>query len=239
MTASRISNTDLLGLYNLLEAHFGFLDWWPGDTRLEIMVGAVLAQQTSWKNVESVISNLKSSGSLDLDTIASMPLPKLERLVHPSGYFRQKARRLRGICASIKRDYGSLDALLSMETQKLRESLLGMDGIGEETCDSIILYAAEKPIFVVDAYTKRIMSRIFLTDPDITYGALQLLFHKCMPPNVRLFKDFHAQFVELGKSYCRKSNPICSKCPANLVCRFAPALRSSGASSTMYRAPSL
>lgn len=226
MTASGISGTNLLGLYGLLEAHFGFLDWWPGETRLEILVGAVLTQQTSWKNVELAISNLKGSGSLDLDSMASMPLPRLERLVRPSGYFRQKARRLRSICASIKRNYGSLDALLSLKTQKLRESLLEMDGIGKETCDSIILYAAEKPVFVVDAYTKRIMSRIFSTDPDIGYDDLQLLFHKRMNPDVRLFKDFHAQFVELGKGYCRKSYPICGSCPANSICRYARASRS-------------
>ena len=147
-------------IYRRLRRHFGFRDWWPGDSDFEVLVGAVLTQQTTWKNVEKAIANLKEADSLSMEKIASMDIRKLERLIRPSGYYRQKAKRLKGICARIKKEHGSLGNLLKLEKNGLRKELLSYNGIGMETADSIILYAAEKPVFVIDAYTKRAMHRI-------------------------------------------------------------------------------
>ncbi len=205
-------------IYKKLRSRFGFLDWWPGDTKFEIFVGAILTQQTSWKNVEKAIDNLKSAGCLDFDKISTMRVATLESLIKPSGFYRQKARRLIGICRSIKRDYGSLKRLFSLEESELRKVLLSYNGIGNETADSIILYAAEKPIFVIDAYTKRAMHRI---DPrikeEISYDQLQSYFESRLEKNLELYGDMHAQFVELGKRYCR-TKPACAECPLNDLC---------------------
>ena len=207
-------------IYKKLRRRFGFLDWWPGDTKFEIFAGAILTQQTSWRNVEKAIANLKRGGCLNLDKIATMRVATLESLIRPSGFYKQKARRLSGICRNIKKDYGSLHGLFSLPKDGLRKVLLSYNGIGNETADSIILYAAEKPIFVIDAYTKRAMHRI---DPrikeDIGYEQLQDYFESRMKENLNLYKDMHAQFVELGKQYC-KTKPLCAKCPANGICEY-------------------
>ena len=151
----------------------------------------------------------------------AMSIRKLERLVRPSGYYRQKAARLKGICTRIKRDHGSLGRLLKLEKDELREELLSYNGIGRETADSIILYAARKPVFVIDAYTKRAMHRI---DPsisaDIAYEELRRYFEERTENNTKLYNDFHAQFVELGKRYCTAARPSCAECPLRDICHF-------------------
>ena len=207
-------------IYKKLRQRFGFLDWWPGDTKFEIFVGAILTQQTSWRNVEKAIANLKSEDCLNLKTLSDIRVQKLESLIRPSGFYRQKARRLSGICKNVEKDYGSLHKLFSLEKGKLREVLLSYDGIGNETADSIILYAAEKPVFVIDAYTRRAMHRIDPTiKEDMAYDQLQGYFESRVEKRLDLYKDMHAQFAELGKRHCR-TKPLCAGCPMNDICRY-------------------
>jgi endonuclease-3 related protein len=207
-------------IYKKLRARFGFLDWWPGDTKFEIFVGAILTQQTSWNNVEKAIANLKAARCLNLEKISSLSTSSLESLIRPSGFYRQKARRLSGICKSVKKDYGSLRELFRLKKNELRKVLLSYNGIGNETADSIILYAAEKPIFVIDAYTKRAMHRITPNiAEDVDYDYLQEYFKGRIKMSLNLYKDMHAQFVELGKRYC-KTRPACAECPLNDVCEY-------------------
>ena len=207
-------------IYRKLRRRFGFLDWWPGETKDEILIGAVLTQQTSWKNVEKAIANLRAAGMLDIGSIASAGTGELEALVRPSGFYRQKAGRLRRICRFIKRSYGSLESLFSLDDGELRETLLALDGIGKETADSIILYAAGKPTFVVDSYTRRAMARIMGWSDERGYDELKGHFESGIRKDTSLFKDMHAQFVELGKNYCKK-RPLCGGCPLNSMCSYA------------------
>ncbi len=199
---------------------FGFLNWWPGDTKDEIFIGAILTQQTTWLNVEKAISNLKGSRALSIRALSRMETSDIEKLVRPSGYYRQKAGRLSSLSSKIISDYGSLSGLLSLDTKVLRKTLLDMRGIGPETADSIVLYAAGKPTFVIDAYTRRIMHRVFGIPADISYDSLKAVFESALPQKLELYKDFHAQFGELGKRYC-KTKPACGECPAAKLCRYA------------------
>lgn len=208
---------DLEGLYAKLRGAYGFRHWWPGETRLEIFVGAILTQNTSWTNVEKAIAGLKSEGALEFEALAGMRRATLERLIRPSRYYRQKAERLGYILSYVKRNYGTLDGFLDRDARALREELLGLKGIGEETADSIVLYAAGKPAFVIDAYTRRIMHRVYGTDEGIKYGELQACITRRIPRRVRLYKDFHAQLVEHAKAHCRKA-PACEGCPIRPQC---------------------
>ena len=207
-------------LYNLMRSRFGFLNWWPGDTEDDIFIGAILTQQTTWSNVEKAISNLRESQALSVSALSGMEAAEIERLVKPSGYYRQKANRLKSLSSTIISEHGSLDGLLSLSPKALRETLIKMKGIGPETADSIMLYAAGKPSFVIDAYTKRIMHRIFGTPLSIDYDSLKAVFESALPKKLELYKDFHAQFVELGKRYC-KTKPECGECPAALLCLYS------------------
>ncbi|MGC8538074.1 MAG: endonuclease III domain-containing protein [Candidatus Micrarchaeia archaeon] len=211
----------LMHLYSLSKERFGFLNWWPGDTQLEVIVGAVLTQQTSWNNVAKAIAALKSAKKLTLEDICSIKTEELENLIRPSGYYRQKAARLKGLCLHIKRNHSTLERFLSQKKDALREELLSINGIGRETADSIILYAAGKPIFVIDAYTKRILSRAFGMQEDVDYDYLQSMFHERISHSAKLYNDMHAQFVEIGKNYCTKSKPKCAACPLDKICRYA------------------
>ncbi|MGC8478702.1 MAG: endonuclease III domain-containing protein [Candidatus Micrarchaeia archaeon] len=210
-----------ISLYKALRKRFGFLHWWPGETKLEILVGAVLTQQTSWKNVEKAIAELKKANCIDLECLARINVHKLEKLIRQSGFYRQKAARLKGICSYIYRNYQGLDKLFEKDPQELRKELLSLNGIGKETADSIILYSAEKPVFVIDAYTRRSMSRITggAISEDVDYDALRIYFESSIPKELSLYKDFHAQFVELGKNYCR-TKPLCEECPLNSLCHY-------------------
>ncbi len=211
----------LMRLYSLSRKRFGFLNWWPGDGPFEVIVGAVLTQQTSWNNVAKAIAALKSAGKMTLNSICSIKTEELEKLIRPSGYYRQKSKRLKALCLHIKRKHSTLEAFLSQEKGALREELLSISGIGKETADSIILYAAGKPIFVIDAYTKRILSKVFGMQEDMDYDSMQAMFQERIRPNARLYNDMHAQFVEIGKNYCRKSEPACRACPINKMCAYA------------------
>lgn len=213
------SDRSLGRLYCLLRNRFGFQDWWPGETTDEIFISAILTQNTSWVNVEKAMLNLRRRHLLDISSISSSNLRTLETAIKPSGFYKQKARRLKNISSYICSKYGSLSKMLGADADTLRRELLSMDGIGPETADCILLYAAEKPIFVVDAYTRRIMSRIYNL-PEMEYEEMQELVTSGITKNVELYNDFHAQFVKLGKDYCKKNKPLCKNCPAKQICIY-------------------
>ncbi len=209
----------LLKIYRRMLAHFGPRDWWPADTPFEVMIGAILTQNTSWTNVEKAIRNLKSAHALGPDALFKMDLRRLKRMIRPTGYYNEKAKKLKNylrfyraepICASPQR-------MARMPLSEMRERLLNVKGIGPETADSILLYALEKPIFVVDAYTRRIFYRMGLTSENASYDELQGFFMRNLPENTELYNDYHAQIVALGKEYCR-NKPECGPCPLNEIC---------------------
>ena len=193
--------------------HFGPLHWWPGETPFEIMVGAILTQNTSWVNVERAIENLKKEGLLDPYKMFELPDERMKELIKPSGFFNVKTKRLKAFLEFFIREYnGDVEEMKKEDLSTLRKKLLSVNGIGKETADSILLYALDKPIFVVDAYTRRIFSRHGFVPQDIEYDDLQRFFMKNLPQDVSLYNEYHAQIVLTGKNYCRKT-PLCEKCP--------------------------
>ncbi len=205
----------LMDIYEHLFDAFGPQHWWPGETRFEIIVGAILTQNTSWANVAKAIASLKDAGCLEPDRLHALDAAELEPLIRSAGYFRLKAKRLRNFTQWLFDDYaGSLDALDDIETRRLREELLAISGIGPETADSILLYALDRPVFVVDTYTARVMVRHQLIEPDVNYEQLQYLFESNLEPDVAFFNEFHALLVHVGKDYC-KPKPKCPPCPLN------------------------
>lgn len=201
------------GLYHALYKSFGPQGWWPADTELECILGAILTQNTAWKNVERALGNLKKEGLISIEKLALIPTNVIAELIRPSGYFNQKAIRIKNFIRFLMENYdGDLQKMLEEDTEALREKLLVIKGIGPETADSILLYAAKKPIFVVDAYTHRILSRHGLIPEDSTYGEIQEVFMDSLPKDTQLFNEYHALFVRLGKEWCKKS-PICKGCP--------------------------
>ncbi len=200
-------------MYSLLERHYGPTHWWPGDTPFEIAIGAILTQNTAWTNVEKAISNLKEEQLLHPVSMLSVSVERLETAIRPSGYYRQKARRLRTFCEYLASNYDNdMQRMAGQPLETLRDELLGLNGIGPETADDILLYACEKPMFVVDTYTRRILSRHAMVSEEIGYNALQTLFHEHLPSDVTLFKEYHGLIVYTGKDYCRRS-PRCEECP--------------------------
>lgn len=205
----------LLAAYRALREAFGHQGWWPGRSRFEVIVGAILTQNTNWRNVEKAIANLRKAGALAPGALRRLSPPELARLIRPSGYFNMKARRLHAFAAWLHtRHGGSLDRMFAEPLPALREELLAVPGIGPETADSILLYAGGKPSFVVDAYTWRFLSRHGFVPEEATYDEMKSLFEENLPPDVPLFNDFHAQIVRVGKEFCRKSEPRCDDgCP--------------------------
>ncbi len=202
-------------IYNLLFRHFGPLKWWPGDSPFEIAVGAILTQNTNWTNVEKAIANLKKENVLDVSSLDEMNSRRLASLIKPAGYFNVKTKRLKNFFTLLRGRYqGSMENMKAENVSGLREALLEVNGIGPETADSILLYALDKPIFVIDAYTKRVLQRHAVAQEEMTYHELQDLFHQNLKRDIRLFNEYHAQFVMLGKEYC-KPKPRCEKCPLN------------------------
>lgn len=203
-------------LYRNLWEHFGPQGWWPGESAFEVVVGAILTQNTNWKNVEKAIISLKEAGLLNLPAMLALPQALLAEYIRPAGYYNIKAGRLRNLLALIDEQYGgSLDAFFSLPQEELRSQLLAVKGIGPETADSILLYAAAKPVFVVDAYTHRILLRHNLIDEDTDYHGLQELFMDSLPPDVDQYGEFHALLVRTGNQFCKKNNPRCNICPLN------------------------
>ncbi|MDH4320046.1 MAG: endonuclease III domain-containing protein [Desulfobulbaceae bacterium] len=200
-------------IYDTLYTAFGPQHWWPGETPFEVLIGAVLTQNTAWTNVERAIANLKAADALSLDGLAALDTVILAELIRPSGYYNQKAARLQGLIRYITDTHGDLDAFFDQDTESLREELLSLKGIGPETADSIALYAAGKPTFVVDAYTHRIFSRHNLIAEEAGYHEIREMFMDGLPEDVPLYNEYHALIVRLGKEYCKKSKPRCEQCP--------------------------
>jgi len=211
---------DLLGkIYKRLYKAFGPRRWWPGETPFEVMVGAVLTQNTAWSNVEKAILNLKKEKLLTPQRLNGIRTSRLARLIRPAGYFNVKAKRLKSLVGFLFKEYrGDLRRMRGEGVRTLRPKLLGVHGIGPETCDSILLYALEKPVFVIDAYTKRIFSRCGVTKEDIPYEKLQSFFMKNLPNSVQLYNEYHALIVQLGKDICRTS-PKCGLCCIRDLCK--------------------
>jgi endonuclease-3 related protein len=206
----------LLSLYHQLFQAFGPRHWWPGDTPFEVAVGAILTQNTAWRNVKKAIANLKKEGVLSPRHIHALPFETLAALIRPSGYYNIKAKRLKHFTDFLFEEAsGNVDRLMSRELLPLRKALLAVNGIGPETADSILLYAGNKPTFVVDTYTKRILSRHGLAPEDISYEEARSFFMDCLPPDVTLFNEYHALLVHLGHAFCLKRDPRCLECPAN------------------------
>ena len=208
------SGEQLLEIYERLFKHFGPQHWWPADTPFEVCVGAILTQNTSWQNVERAIKNLKEKNLLDPFKIYEISQQELAEIIRPCGFFNIKAKRLKNFIAFLVEKFeGKLENLFSLGLEKAREELLSVKGLGKETVDSMLLYAGEFPIFVVDAYTHRILNRHSLVEEEIGYDELQELFMASLPRDVQLFNEYHALFVACGKTYCRKKNPRCEDCP--------------------------
>lgn len=226
----------LLNMHHAMLAALGPSQWWPGDTPFEVAVGAILTQNTNWGNVEKAIANLKREADFSPRGLLALPVGRLAELVRPSGYYNQKAAKLRDFLAFYLRADGgethrtnqkqqeakrrlkrhSQEALRRMRRRSLvslRRDLLVVRGIGPETADSILLYAFGKPVFVVDAYTRRVLSRHGACRPDASYDELQRLFMDHLPADTKLFNEFHALLVRVGKEHCRKSSPRCEGCP--------------------------
>jgi len=208
-----MANNKLLEIYRLLFDAFGPQGWWPGESQFEIIIGAILTQNTSWANVEKAIENLKSAGCLEAKKLYEMPDKTLAELIRPAGYFNIKTRRLKNFLTWLFGNYaGDLQQLEQLSTERLRTELLAIKGIGPETADSILLYAFDREIFVVDAYTARVAVRHNLIEPEAGYEQIQLFFESTLPADVRLFNEYHALLVRVGKEFCRPK-PICKSCP--------------------------
>lgn len=207
----------LATIYNTLYKHFGPRHWWPGDTPFEIAVGAILTQNTNWANVEKAINNLKKEKVLNAHSLHRLHAKRLASLIKPSGYFNVKAKRLKSFLSYLVRNYnGSMAKMKRKDIQTLRNELLEVNGIGPETADSILLYALEKPVFVIDAYTKRILYRHGIVTEDVAYHEIQELFHKSLLTDISLYNEYHALFVMTGKEYC-KPKPRCDGCPLEMM----------------------
>lgn len=208
-------NNILLGIYRRLYNRFGPQGWWPGNTAFEVIVGAILTQNTSWSNVEKAIKNLKRRRLLSAKKLSQSKASKIAYLIKSSGYYNLKAKRLLNFLGFLKSEFGgSLKKMLNSRGEPLRKSLLEVNGIGPETADSILLYAANRPFFVTDAYTKRVFSRHGLAPKNTEYEGWRRFFMSNLPKNARLYNEYHALIVRVAKEYCKKK-PECRGCPLN------------------------
>jgi endonuclease-3 related protein len=210
----------LIDIHRRLLDRFGPQHWWPAEEPFEVIVGAILTQSAAWGNVEKAIANLKAAEALPPKKLRQLPLPKLAKLVHPCGYYNAKALKLKSFAFWLGNHYNDdLDRLFVTDTDDLRRQLLSVHGIGQETADSILLYAAGKPVFVIDAYTRRIISRIGLSPSKDSYAGYQAFFMDNLPADAGLFNEYHALLVRLGKDVCRR-RPLCPQCCLNDMCQL-------------------
>jgi endonuclease-3 related protein len=208
----------LLSLFRLLYDAYGPQDWWPGDGALEVVVGAILTQRTSWTNAERALDRLRHGGALSLSSLRSASSDVIEEAVRPAGCYREKAKKLKRLAEAVEdRTGGDLSAFLALPMDELRRELLAIHGIGPETADAILLYATERPSFVVDAYTMRLFERLGGLEGDESYDAVRDAFMRELPHDVTLFNEFHALIVRHGKTHCRVV-PACAGCPTGTVC---------------------
>jgi endonuclease-3 related protein len=210
----------LHAVFDRLLARYGPRHWWPGETPFEVMVGAVLTQNTAWSNVERAIANLKAAAALDPAAIAKAPRARLAEWLRPSGYFNVKTERLQGFCRWYLAQ-GGFEGLDALDTPSLRHGLLGVRGIGPETADDIVLYAFARPVFVIDAYTRRIFARLGLIRGDEGYETLRRAFEHALGPDTTLFNEYHALIVAHGKERCR-ARPRCAGCSLDAWCQWRP-----------------
>lgn len=212
-----VCRKDLLKVYELLHGHFGDLHWWPADTPFEVMVGAILTQNTAWTNVEKAVSALKGRNLLSPDALFRIDEEILAETIRPSGYYHVKAKRLKSLVRFLLEEYsGSIEKMCAETLPALREKLLSVRGIGPETADSILLYACRKPVFISDTYTQRILRRHGLIWDDTDLSQIRTLFMTHLPHDASLFNQFHALLVYTGKTYCRKI-PKCIPCPLRIL----------------------
>lgn len=206
-------------VYQLLFDYYGPQQWWPAESPFEVMVGAVLTQNTAWSNVERAIENLKKNDCLSVERILSVPVNVLAGWLRPSGYFNIKAKRLRNLCRWYI-NAGKYDAVRLMGTSQLRKELLSINGIGPETADDILLYAFDRPVFVIDAYTRRLFDRLGMIDKDDGYERLRDIFENSLSKKAALFNEYHALIVVHAKRVCKK-RPECSLCCLSQSCPFS------------------
>ncbi len=210
-------NYELLELFHQLQAEHGNLRWWPADTPFEVVLGAILTQATAWRNVEKALDNLKAADAFTPEQIHAIPQDTLEELLRPSGYFRVKTKKVRAFVSHIvERPF---DVMFKQNVSELRKELLSIYGVGPETADSIILYAAEKPSFVVDTYTYRLFSKLGWVEGNFHYERLRALFMDNLPHDVVLFNEYHALIVRHGARVCKKT-PVCEACCLQSMCEY-------------------
>jgi len=212
---------DLMDIYDKLISHFGPQGWWPAETPYEVVVGAILTQNTSWRNVERAIDNLKKYNLLEERKILKIPLERLKVLIRPAGFYNVKSKRLKNVTKHIVNNYGSTEELkrCDKDLYMLREELLSIKGVGKETADTILLYSLDRPIFVVDNYTRRILSRYGIIDNNLDYDRIRMFFENSIPRDVEIYKEYHALIVQLGKTFCKKRRPKCLDCPLFEGCK--------------------
>ena len=220
--ANGIVTTRLLDIYERLFAHYGDRRWWPADTPEEVIIGAILVQNVAWKNVETAIARLREKGWLSLRALRETPIEEVEECIVSTLYYRMKARKLQAFAAMVEAEFaGDAGLMLALPADELRARLLAVWGIGPETADDIILYAANQPSFVIDTYTRRIFSRLGLMEEKATYDELRAFFMRHLTADVALYNQYHALIDALGHSLCLKKRPRCRECPLCAMCPSA------------------
>lgn len=221
ITPKEVSMPDLMTIYQGLRENYPMDGWWPAETPFEVVVGAFLTQNTNWTNVEKALANLRKVRALNLSVLAQIPCEELEQLIRPSGFYRQKAARLQNFCRYLLAEHdGTLEKLLQQRLDIARGQLLAQPGIGHETADSILLYAGDRPSFVIDSYTRRLFGRIGILTGGEKYDEIRQIFMAEIPEDVALYKDYHALIVTHCKNVCRKS-PRCPQCFFANICGYA------------------
>jgi endonuclease-3 related protein len=220
---------ELMDLYDRLLAHFGPRGWWPADSPVEMMVGALLTQSVAWRNVKTCLARLKEAELLDWRALHEAPDERIEELIRPSRFFKAKTRKLKALAAYlIERHGGDLSAMFAQPMEMLRKELLAVHGLGPETVDCILLYAGDHPSFVVDAYTRRIFSRLGYFDERIGYEPMRAYFSARLPADVPLYNEYHALIDGLGHHFCHPKDPGCDSCPLQARCSFSEARPTAG-----------
>ena len=221
MRKTKETGKQLQDIYQRLLRTYGPQHWWPAEEPFEVMVGAILTQSAAWRNVEKAIANLKTAKALSPQALRQIDLSELAVLIHPCGYYNTKARKLKAMAEWFEECCDDdLNKLFTISTVQLRQQLLGVWGIGEETADSIILYVANQPVFVIDAYTRRIIDRLGMAPDGNSYAAYQSLFMDSLPADVKMFNEYHALLVCLGKNVCRPQ-PLCQQCCLREICCYS------------------
>ncbi|MCX7913229.1 MAG: hypothetical protein N2511_01445 [Thermodesulfovibrionales bacterium] len=210
-----IPNLMLLEIFSKLYSFYGPQNWWPAESSFEVAIGAILTQNISWENAKRAIENLKRENLLNPKALREIPIKRLSELIKPSGYYNIKSKKIKAFVDFVyEYSNGNLEKFKDINIDLLRSLLLSVYGIGPETADSILLYSLEKPIFVVDIYTKRVFSRHNLINHEATYDEIQRLVHSKLQRDSKLYNEYHALLVKVGKDYC-KPKPICKRCPLN------------------------